>query len=189
MPCSTYFESVYSLTAQRRLSAPKPPIAAMSSMRLLVVAGSAPETSLRCSPATSNAAQPPGPGLPRQAPSVNISTEVMSRTYFRGGLRRTDQHPLPDPPPRPHHGHGLHALACLEQVGAGGPGGAWPGGERPRRGRRGRLPCRGCGYLAGRRIAGAGQPALRGQQAEIAVDAVHIEAKQRDPVAQAPLGQ
>src|ERR1700676_5026650 len=126
MPCSTYFESVYSFTAQRRFRAPKPPIAAINSMRLLVVAGSAPETSLRSAPATSKAAQPPGPGLPRHAPSVNISTSVMaarlrSWTHFGGGLRRADQHALAGTPPRPHQGHGFHALARLEQVGTGRP--------------------------------------------------------------------
>ena len=43
----------------------------MSSMlRLLVVAASAPDSSLRCAPATSRAPHPPGPGLPRHAPSV-----------------------------------------------------------------------------------------------------------------------
>ena len=45
-------------------------MAAMSSMRLLVVAASAPDTSLRCVAGDQQAAQPPGPGLPRQAPSV-----------------------------------------------------------------------------------------------------------------------
>src|ERR1700722_17369509 len=105
-------------------------MAAINSMRLLVVESSAPETSLRSLPATSNAPQPPGPGLPRQAPPVNISTGVMARlgswTHFVGGLRRADQHPLAGTPPRPHQGHGFHALARLEQVGAGRPRRAGP---------------------------------------------------------------
>ena len=49
-------------------------IAAVSSMRLLVVAASPPESSLRCSPKVMTAPQPPGPGLPEQAPSVQIVT-------------------------------------------------------------------------------------------------------------------
>ena len=47
-------------------------------MRLLVVAGSPPESSLTRSPARSTTPQPPGPGLPRQAPSVNASTDFTS---------------------------------------------------------------------------------------------------------------
>src|SRR3546814_2690623 len=49
-------------------------MAAVSSMRLLVVAGLAPLISSSLLPNRSRAAQPPGPGLPRQAPSVKIST-------------------------------------------------------------------------------------------------------------------
>ena len=45
-------------------------ITAVSSMRLFVVAASAPEISRSCPPNSKSAAQPPGPGLPRQAPSV-----------------------------------------------------------------------------------------------------------------------
>jgi hypothetical protein len=45
-------------------------MAAVSSMRLLVVAVSAPQISRRASPAISSAPHPPGPGLPLQAPSV-----------------------------------------------------------------------------------------------------------------------
>src|SRR5690606_18189839 len=61
-------------TRQGRLSASSAMIAAVSSMRLLVVAGSPPESSFSVVPSRSRAAQPPGPGLPRQAPSVKIST-------------------------------------------------------------------------------------------------------------------
>jgi hypothetical protein len=39
-------------------------------MRWLVVAGSAPEISRSVAPSMMMAAQPPGPGLPTQAPSV-----------------------------------------------------------------------------------------------------------------------
>ena len=39
-------------------------------MRLLVVAASPPDSSRRCVPYKSTAPQPPGPGLPEQAPSV-----------------------------------------------------------------------------------------------------------------------
>src|SRR5882762_12024240 len=144
-------------------------MAAMSSMRLLVVSGSAPETSLRSLTATSSAAQPPGPGLPRHAPSVNSSTWFMARlessTHFGGGLRRADQHPLPGPPSRPHQGHGFDALARLEQVGAGRPRGPRPS------------------------IDAARKPALGGQRAEIPIDTVDIEAQQSHPITQPPFGQ
>jgi hypothetical protein len=45
-------------------------MAAISSMRWLVVWGSAPETTRSAESAWMMAAQPPGPGLPLQAPSV-----------------------------------------------------------------------------------------------------------------------
>ena len=70
MPCMTYFESVCSSTWLDRLSALSASIAAVSSMRLLVVSGSPPCSVLRCLPAISKAPQPPGPGFPLQAPSV-----------------------------------------------------------------------------------------------------------------------
>src|SRR5881394_1269004 len=66
--------SVYSSTRQGRLSASSPLIAAISSIRLLVVSGSPPDSSRSFSPMRSSTPQPPGPGLPRQAPSVNSST-------------------------------------------------------------------------------------------------------------------
>src|ERR1700730_2639899 len=43
-------------------------------MRLLVVTGSLPASSFSTSPKRRIAPQPPGPGLPLQAPSVKIST-------------------------------------------------------------------------------------------------------------------
>ena len=45
-------------------------ITAVSSMRLLVVAASPPESSRLWGPYIKIAPQPPGPGLPEQAPSV-----------------------------------------------------------------------------------------------------------------------
>jgi hypothetical protein len=39
-------------------------------MRWLVVQGSPPDTTRSSAPSMMRAAQPPGPGLPRQAPSV-----------------------------------------------------------------------------------------------------------------------
>ena len=54
-------------------------MAAVSSMRLLVVCFSAPFSSLVCPVQRNNAPQPPGPGLPRQAPSVNISIFSLSK--------------------------------------------------------------------------------------------------------------
>src|SRR5690606_18962409 len=53
-------------------------MAAVSSMRLWVVSGSPPLISFSVSPYLSTAAQPPGPGLPEQAPSVKISTSGRS---------------------------------------------------------------------------------------------------------------
>src|ERR1051326_1740714 len=49
-------------------------IAAIISMRLLVVANSPPEISFSRRPERRMAPQPPGPGFPEQAPSVKIST-------------------------------------------------------------------------------------------------------------------
>jgi len=45
-------------------------MAAISSMRWLVVCGSAPLTTRSPSPSMMIAAHPPGPGLPEHAPSV-----------------------------------------------------------------------------------------------------------------------
>src|ERR1700712_3455855 len=61
-------------TREGRLSARRPSITPRSSMRLLVVCASPPESSRRCSPLTSTTAQPPGPGLPETAPSGTSST-------------------------------------------------------------------------------------------------------------------
>src|SRR4051794_9518606 len=49
-------------------------------MRLLVVSGSPPDSSRSFSAVRRSAAQPPGPGLPRQAPSVKISIRGSSVT-------------------------------------------------------------------------------------------------------------
>jgi len=53
----------------------RPSSAAVSSMRLFVVCGSPPDNSTGAPPSggTTIAAQPPGPGLPLQAPSVHTS--------------------------------------------------------------------------------------------------------------------
>ena len=50
---------------------------AMSSMRLLVVLGSKPKSSLKCAPKRRIRAQPPGPGLPMQEPPVIRETCFM----------------------------------------------------------------------------------------------------------------
>src|SRR3954447_17938972 len=62
--------------AQGRFSAWRARIAASISIRLLVVRGSPPDSSFSCGPERTIAPQPPGPGLPLQAPSVKISTCV-----------------------------------------------------------------------------------------------------------------
>src|SRR3954468_19437159 len=66
--------SVWRTTSQGRFSASRARIAASSSIRLLVVSGSPPDSSLSLAPERITAPQPPGPGLPLQAPSVKIST-------------------------------------------------------------------------------------------------------------------
>ena len=70
MPFLTYSESVCRSTREGLFSASSAEIAAISSMRLLVVAASPPQISLRCVPEIRIAPQPPGPGFPEQAPSV-----------------------------------------------------------------------------------------------------------------------
>ena len=70
MPLRTYWLSVKMVTAQGCFSEDSASIGAVSSMRLLVVSASPPNSSLLCPPELRNAPQPPGPGLPLQAPSV-----------------------------------------------------------------------------------------------------------------------
>src|SRR5690242_16853619 len=65
-------------------------MAAAISMRLFVVWGEEPNNSLRWSPYRRIAAQPPGPGLPEQAPSV------ISCTFFIGSLRGRARQFLPE---------------------------------------------------------------------------------------------
>ena len=77
-----------------RSSACRPLMTACSSMRLFVVAGSAPDSStcLAIAPsaprATRIAAQPPGPGLPEQAPSVHSSIVPGTAIDVRRGRGR-----------------------------------------------------------------------------------------------------
>ena len=73
-PFFTYSLSVCSTTRHGRFSASSAIAAAVSSMRLLVVAGSAPDNSLSTPRNRRIAAQPPAPGLGLQPPSVQIST-------------------------------------------------------------------------------------------------------------------
>src|SRR5207302_10058670 len=86
--------SVWSRTRQGRLSASRPLIAARSSIRLLVVSASPPAISRSLSPVRNSAAQPPGPGLPRHAPSVNISTAGSSVTSGNELARKLEDHAL-----------------------------------------------------------------------------------------------
>ena len=78
---------------QGSLSADRPSMAAVSSMRLFVVSASPPDSSFSKPPQRSMAAQPPGPGLPRQAPSVKISTDLRARFCVSMGFlpARADQ--------------------------------------------------------------------------------------------------
>src|SRR5690554_3880313 len=73
-PFLTYWLSVCSSTSQARVSALSASMAAVSSMRLLVVSSAPPHSSLVLSPYCRMAPQPPGPGLPEQAPSVWMIT-------------------------------------------------------------------------------------------------------------------
>ena len=66
----TYLESEYSSTTHGSFSASSAEITAVSSMRLLVVDSSPPEIIFSAPLYSRIAAQPPGPGLPEQAPSV-----------------------------------------------------------------------------------------------------------------------
>src|SRR3546814_10655027 len=76
-------------SSDRCLSSVRASIAAFSSIRLLVVANSPPLSVRRVSPYCSTAPQPPGPGLPLQAPSVWIVTVLAMRnesfmsTFYR----------------------------------------------------------------------------------------------------------
>src|SRR5690606_11789210 len=86
-PFFTYWLSVWSSTLQGRLRALSASMAAVSAILLLVVSASPPFNSLVCPPYSRMAPQPPGPGLPEQAPSVWMMTvSVMNGS---GTLQRT----------------------------------------------------------------------------------------------------
>ena len=63
-----------SVTLQGRVNARKASMTAIISIRLLVVKGSPPNRVFSTAPRFNKTPQPPGPGLPLQAPSVQIST-------------------------------------------------------------------------------------------------------------------
>src|SRR6185437_15427018 len=86
--------SVCSWTRQGFFSASRPRMAASSSIRLFVVRASPPASSFSLSPMRSSTAQPPGPGLPRHAPSVNISTSGNSVTSTDELARKLEDHPF-----------------------------------------------------------------------------------------------
>src|SRR3546814_2777446 len=94
---------------QGRFSASRLRIAARSSMRLLVVSGSPPDSSFSWAPDRMTAPQPPRPGLPLQAPSVKIST-VESLPLMRRAMRwHWQSHKNPD-------GAGKRADPCALQA-------------------------------------------------------------------------
>src|SRR5574343_1185277 len=70
------------LPATGRFIASMARIAAVSSIRLLVVSRSPPQSSFSCGPMRRMAPQPPGPGLPLQAPSVKISIVSVAMVFF-----------------------------------------------------------------------------------------------------------
>src|SRR3954454_15018164 len=86
--------SVWSFTRHGRFNASRPRIAATSSIRLFVVNGSAPTSSRSLAPVRSKTAQPPGPGVPRHAPSVNISTSGRSAPSGNELARQLEDHAL-----------------------------------------------------------------------------------------------
>lgn len=77
MLSTTYLLSVVRITRQGSLRAESPVITPRSSIRLLVVAESPPEISFSMPLYLRTTPKPPGPGLPLQAPSVNISTVLI----------------------------------------------------------------------------------------------------------------
>src|SRR3954453_22839075 len=94
-------------------------------MRLLVVGVSAPDNSFSTPLKRRIAPQPPGPGLPRHAPSVKISTASSPMVVFvttRGvSLRYGRQCPAPGALPPPRRGdqpHAVHALHGADHIGA-----------------------------------------------------------------------
>src|SRR5258708_24885947 len=125
--------SVCSCTRHGRFKASRPLIAATSSIRLLVVSGSPPDSSRSLPPMRRSTPQPPGPGLPRHAPSVNISTSGSSLTSGDKLARKLEDHAL--------RGMVGHLLAHIE-AGAKGvdhfadqhfrSAGAGGGGDGPR---------------------------------------------------------
>src|SRR6266568_6234203 len=76
IPLTRYWESVVMTTRQGRLRVESPSMAAVSSIRLLVVSGALPARSFSFPCQRRMHPQPPGPGLPLQAPSQKISTFV-----------------------------------------------------------------------------------------------------------------
>src|SRR3954463_16071020 len=89
--------SVKRVTLHGRVSASSARMAASISILLLVVSGSPPEISFSRAPARITAPQPPGPGLPLQAPSVKISTSLIGGEGSGGQLaRKLEGHPLLD---------------------------------------------------------------------------------------------
>src|SRR5262249_13827176 len=76
MPSRRYWLSVWTSAAHDRLSVSSAMIAANNSMRLLVVCGSPPLSSRVWPFHCKIAPQPPGPGLPEQAPSVWMITRA-----------------------------------------------------------------------------------------------------------------
>src|SRR6476620_7910445 len=111
MPSRKYWLSVCTSAAHERLSASSAMIAAINSMRLLVVCGSPPLISRVWPFHCRIAPHPPGPGLPEQAPSVwMITRSVLTPSTVDAIVARTfDRLVEPKPAPvferilGPHH--------------------------------------------------------------------------------------
>src|SRR5580658_10209370 len=100
---------------------------ARNSIRLLVVSRSPPNNSFLCSPATINAPQPPIPGLPLHAPSVNISTffmliqSIMHLVCNRYALCRLRGFLSPGRSDQPHSTDALNRLYYVNSAKVGPP--------------------------------------------------------------------
>src|SRR5687767_2005791 len=91
-------------------------------MRLLVVSASPPKSSFSTLLWRRSAPQPPGPGLPRQAPSLKISTASSLMVLVRA-LRHRREGPAPRAllaPGGRDQAHAVHALDRAHHVDAAG---------------------------------------------------------------------
>src|SRR6185369_6803382 len=138
-------------------------------MRLLVVAASPPHNSFSLFLKRNKTPQPPGPGLPRQAPSVKTSTGSLLLMILLRSLRHRRERSAPRPflaPGRRDQAHRLHALHRPDDVDAA----------------RDRPPARARLLHEGKAL----EPGAVRERRRIAAEhaAVQLEAQQSQPLAQ-----